>query len=197
MRGRLLVASPGLADPNFARTVVLVLEHGDDGALGVTLNRPSTLAVADALPDWAGAVDPPAQVFAGGPVGDGAVIGLAWTPSGMPGSGADPASGADPDGGAAPGGRVPLFGGLATIDLSRPPASFAALDGVRIFGGYAGWAPGQLDGEVEAGGWFVADADIPGDVLTPDAEQLWRRVLRRQEGRLAVFAHFPDDPSAN
>lgn len=66
-----------------------------------------------------------------------------------------------------------------------------------MFGGYAGWAPGQLDDEMEAGGWFALDADIPSDVLTPDADRLWRHVLRRQSGRLAVFANFPDDPSGN
>lgn len=193
LRGRLLVATPGLTDPNFARTVVLVLEHGEAGALGVVLNRPSTLAVSDALPDWADAVDDPATVFAGGPVGDGAVIGLVWGPTG-PGPAPEEAEAGGSGSGEGP---VRLFDGLATVDLSRPPERASGWVGARVFGGYAGWAPGQLDGEMDAGGWFAVDADIPGDVLTPDAGGLWRSVLRRQRGRLAVFAHFPEDPSAN
>ncbi len=198
------MATPGLADPNFARTVVLVLEHGEEGALGVILNRPSALTVAEAVPGWGEAVDPPARVFAGGPVGDGAVIGLAWrpeitAPGPHPSGGGEPAAaaGGDPADRPPSDGWIPLFDGLATIDLGRPPSSFPGLDGVRLFGGYSGWAPGQLDSEMEAGGWFAVDADIPRDVFTPDTDRLWRDVLRRQPGRLSVFAHFPADPSNN
>lgn len=180
LKGRLLVATPDLADPNFARTVVLVLEHGDDGALGVVLNRPGGLDVDEPLPEWADHAAPPAAVFVGGPVAPGAVIAL--------GRASVPAVGD---------GWVHLFGDLGAVDVGRDPAGVTPpIETLRVFSGYAGWSAGQLDGELEAGGWFVVDLE-PGDVFAPDPGALWAEVLRRQRGRVRIFAACPPDPSVN
>ena len=180
LRGRLLVAAPPLVDPNFDRTVVLMLEHGDEGALGLVLNRPSTTDLAEAVPDWNALASEPAVVFAGGPVQTDAVIALARS---------DVDEERD--------GWVPVGPGFGTVDLARPPIDVGVqIDAVRVFVGYAGWAPGQLEGELEAGAWFVVDV-LLDDVFGGDPAALWQRVLRRQAGRLAMFANTPADPSTN
>jgi putative transcriptional regulator len=171
----LLVATPDLRDPNFARTVVLMLEHGDEGALGVVLNRPVDVRVADVLADWAPLASAPGCLFVGGPVAPSAVIGL--------GRGEGPAFEA-------------LFGGIGTLDLDLDPAQVPELDALRIFVGYAGWAPGQLELELAAGGWLALDR-ADEDPFTADPSQLWQHVLRRQGGRTAMFAAAPEDPSTN
>lgn len=176
VRGRLLVATPDLRDPNFSRTVVLMLEHGDDGALGVVLNRPIELSVADVLPDWADLSSAPACLFVGGPVAPTAVIGL--------GRGEGPVF-------------QPLFDGLGTLDLDLDPDLYAStMAGLRVFVGYSGWAPGQLEQELAAGGWLTLDLAAE-DPFSADPSQLWQTVLRRQGGRVAMFATAPEDPSTN
>jgi putative transcriptional regulator len=179
LKGRLLVATPNLGDPNFERTVVLILEHGDEGALGVVLNRPSELDVADPLPEWARAAADPPVVFIGGPVAPSAAVCLARV---------------------APGGAAgwePVLGPVGTLDLdSDPDEAIPRLHEIRVFAGYAGWGPGQLEGEIAAGGWFVVDADA-GDPLSPAPQELWSAVLRRQRGTLALFAAYPADPTLN
>jgi putative transcriptional regulator len=181
LRGRLLVAGPSLIDPNFFRTVVLVLEHTDDGALGIVLNRPSPMRVADPLPRWEPVAAAPAVVFVGGPVGDGVAIGIGSVP-------------ARPDGEDA--GFQPVVGTLASVDLAREPDEIAPVEWIRVFAGYAGWAAGQLEEELELGGWLVVDA-LADDVSSSDPAGLWRAVLKRQPGRVAWLANFPDDPRAN
>lgn len=178
LKGRLLVATPELGDPNFDRSVVLILEHTPEGAVGVVLNRPSGTLLDEAGADWEGwesfACEPPV-VFVGGPVSRTAVICLARLG----------------DGGAE--GFQPVLGDLGIADLAGVPRG---IDAVRIFAGYAGWGEGQLEAEVQAGAWFVLDAQ-PDDALTPDPDDLWRTVLRRQGGRLALFAACPPDPTLN
>jgi putative transcriptional regulator len=177
-KGRLLVAAPALVDPNFDRTVVLVLEHGPEGALGLVLNRPTDAGLGDALPDWAPLAPDPSVVFAGGPVAPDAVIALAR------------AHGDDE-------GFTPVLDDLGSVDLGKDPFELGIpIEAVRVFAGYSGWAPGQLDDEVVAGGWFVVDA-APDDVFSGAPDDLWRDVLRRQRGRAALFAHAPLDPTAN
>ncbi len=171
--GRLLVATPRLDDPNFSRSVILLLEHGPEGALGVILNRPSELTVADPLPEWASVATDPAVVFMGGPVSPGSVLALGRAGD-VPGEVAGPVA----------------------LDLDGDPAGVPTLDGVRIFAGYAGWAPHQLEAEIIAGGWYVVDAD-PTDAFSPDPSNLWWEVLGRQEGPLSRLANFPLDPTLN
>jgi putative transcriptional regulator len=174
-RGRLLVATPLLGDPNFERTVVLLIEANADGAVGVVLNRPSDTVLVDALPEWAGRAADPAVVFVGGPVEQTAAIGLARHGNGP---------------------ATEVLDGVGLLDLGQEPGAAPAVDAVRIFAGYAGWGPGQLEGEIEEGAWFVVDAD-PADALSPDPDDLWRSVLRRQRDQVALYAAFPDDPSLN
>lgn len=180
--GRLLVASPDLLDPNFDRTVVFLLAHGEEGALGVVLNRPSEAAVDELLPAWAPVVSPPALVFLGGPVSLDTVIGVAGSTQ------------------AATSALRPfdaLLSGLTTVDLHQDPSELEAdIDGARLFAGSAGWGPGQLEAEMAEGAWFVVDAEAE-DLLTPEPDELWRRVLRRQRGRLSWFANAAGDPAMN
>lgn len=177
--GRLLVAAPTLRDPNFDRAVVLILEHGDE-ALGVVVNRPSETGLIAALPPWEALAADPRVVFVGGPVAPSAAIGLGRV-----------AGDADADG------CQPLFAGLGTVDLERDPTELASPPaGIRVFAGYAGWGPMQLEGEVDAGAWHVLDV-LPGDVLSPCPADLWPTVLRRQGGSIAMLANFPPDPTMN
>ena len=180
LTGRLLVAAPSLRDPNFDRTDVLVVEHAEEGVLGLVLNRPSETGLATALPRWEGLAADPSVVFVGGPVAPTAAIGL----------------GAAPAGDEVEGWR-PLFDGIGSIDLEQDPEELAVpVRDVRVFAGYAGWSPGQLEAEVEAGAWYVVDA-LPGDARCERPDDLWTTVLRRQGGALALVASFPPDPSMN
>jgi putative transcriptional regulator len=180
-KGRLLVATPALGDPNFDRTVVLVLEHTAEGAVGVVLNRPSATDLVEAGADWGGwdlLAAAPTVVFVGGPVSRNAVICLGH------------ASTAEVDG------YQSLLPPLGLLDLAGPPPVGGEVEAIRLFAGYAGWGEGQLESEIAEGAWFVVDAQ-PGDALTDDPGQLWAGVLRRQRGRLALFAACPPDPTVN
>jgi putative transcriptional regulator len=182
LRGRLLVATPPLVDPNFDRTVVLVLEHGEEGALGIVLNRPSETDLEDVLPEWRMFASAPSVVFGGGPVSPDSVIALASAPSGRVGTVE---------------GWTPILDGIGTVDLARDPLDLGVpLDELRVFVGYAGWAPGQLDAELAEHAWFVLNMHR-SDPFAATPERLWRDVLRRQRGRLAMFANYPEDPIAN
>lgn len=181
LRGRLLVATPLLREPTFARTVILVLEHGaDTGALGVVLNRPTPVAVSDVLPAVADLVSAPPVVFDGGPVGADTAIALGLL-----------RDGADIEG------LAVLEPPLVSVDLDRdPPLLAAALRELRVFAGYAGWSAGQLEGEVAGGSWYVVDS-LPADPFAPDPPPLWSAVLRRQGWPLSVVAAAPLDPTMN
>ncbi|MEX1178454.1 MAG: YqgE/AlgH family protein [Nitriliruptor sp.] len=178
--GRLLVASPQLDEPTFRRTVVFVLDHDEAGALGVVLNRASIVPVAEAVPGWDDLACEPALIFDGGPVEPEVVVAL----------GGSVARVGAPDGGM-------LDEHVRLVDLSADPIlEQLELETVRIFAGYAGWAPGQLESELAQEAWIVVDAE-PGDVFTGDPSGLWHAVLGRQPGQLRLLATFPDDPSQN
>jgi putative transcriptional regulator len=184
LTGRLLVASPALPDPNFDRTVVLLLAHGEEGAVGVVLNRPSGMGVGDPLPRWERLAADPAVVFVGGPVAPGGAICLARAPAPAP-EGAESV------------GWTPLLGDLGTLDLESDPDDLGPdVQAVRVFAGYAGWGAGQLEREISVGAWFVLPA-MTGDAMSDDPQGLWKRVLRRSGGRLALVASFPADPEQN
>jgi putative transcriptional regulator len=186
LRGRLLVANPLLPDPNFDRSVVLVLAHGGDGALGVILNRPSETSLADVLPQWAEVVAPPGVLFAGGPVNQRAVIGLARRMAGM-------ATGRWDDATA----WTTVSDDIGTVDLELDPLLVAEeLAAVRVFVGYSGWGSGQLEGEIAAGAWWVVDP-LPDDAFGTRPDDLWHDVLRRQAGPLALVAVYPQNPNLN
>jgi len=179
-KGRLLLATPPLEDPNFDRTVIYVLEHHDEGALGLVLNRPTDVPVTDALPEWGGVVTAPAVLHIGGPVEEQSGWCLARARDV-----------------AALEGFVPVVGDLGLVDLDLDPDHLAeAFAAVRLYAGYSGWGPGQLEHELAQDAWFVADAE-PDDPFLPEGAGLWRRILARQGGPIARLALFPADPSLN
>ncbi|MFC5170187.1 YqgE/AlgH family protein [Streptomyces mutomycini] len=198
LTGRLLVAAPALADPNFDRAVVLLLDHDEEGSLGVVLNRPTPVGVGDILASWAGLAGEPDVVFQGGPVSLDSALGVAVIPGdeGLS-QGSRPDAGAPAPGTGAPIGWRRVHGAICLVDLDTPPELLAAaLGSLRIFAGYAGWGPGQLETELADGAWYVVESE-PGDVSSPRPENLWRAVLRRQRSELAMIATYPDDPSLN
>jgi len=184
--GRLLVATPLLGDPNFRRTVVLIVEHEEiQGTLGVVLNRPTTVEVSQVLDQWTDLTSEPSVVFRGGPVAPSSALALALIP------GSD-----EPIGWRALDG-APALARLGLLDLDTPPKLLGpAITSMRVYAGYAGWSPGQLEAEIDEGAWYVLSAQ-PGDAFVPEPELLWRQVLRRQEGDLAFLATYPDDPAMN
>jgi putative transcriptional regulator len=184
--GRLLVATPLLGDPNFRRSVVLIVEHEvAEGTLGVVLNRPTKVPVGQVLEQWTELATDPSVVFRGGPVSPNSALALALIP------GKD-----EPLGWRALDG-APALARLGLLDLDTPPRLLApAISSLRVYAGYAGWSPGQLQAEIDEGAWCVLTGE-PGDVFSADPERLWRRVLRRQDGDLAFLATYPDDPGLN
>jgi len=181
--GSLLVAAPGLLDPNFHRTVVYVIEHRPGGSLGVVLNRPSETSVRDVLPSWAPLSSQPSSVFVGGPVEAETALCLAAVRTGH-----DPAK---------VNGLVRVRGPVALVDLDSDPTRIGSLlRGLRVFAGYAGWDPGQLNTEVKRGDWIVVPA-LPDDVLNRQDADLWGHVLRRQGMPLALLATYPADVRQN
>ena len=179
--GQLLVATPQIEEGVFHRSVVLVLHHGDDGAQGLVLNRPIDADIDSVLPGWEQHASRPAKVFQGGPVQLDSALGLVAVPGDVP----------------EPTGVRRLFGSVALVDLDTPPVLVVPeVAGLRIFAGYAGWSPGQLEDEVSTGSWFVVDTES-GDAFTDDPQHLWRRVLRRQPEPLRWVAWFPPDPDLN
>lgn len=183
MPGSLLVAAPGLTDPNFARTIVYIIEHRPHGSLGVVLNRPGPSEVRDVLAGWAPLTSEPRSLFLGGPVDNGTALCLAALRTGQTGRGVP--------------GVTPVREPVQLVDLDADPAPLAPrLRGLRIFAGYSGWDAGQLAGEIARGDWFVVPA-LPDDVLGPAHDGHWERVLRRQGLPLALLATFPMDPAHN
>jgi putative transcriptional regulator len=178
LAGQLLVASPTLPDPNFARTVVLIGIHNEDGAMGVVLNRPSEVTVGEAVPALGQALSDGEHIFVGGPVQPNAIVCLAEF--------------SDPD----PAGLLVL----GRIGFPAPDTDIELLAQAttrrRVYAGYAGWSAGQLDREVSEGDW-IANAAIPEDVFSEDPEDLWRSVLLRMGGEYALLARMPTDPSVN
>ena len=183
--GDLLVATPALLDPNFERTVVLLLDLDEGGALGVVLNRPSGVPVGEVLPDWTDVAGEPDVLFQGGPVSTDSALAV----------GSYGSLGDDPD--EEPVGFRRLYDDVGIVDLDTPTEIVApALSGMRIFAGYAGWGEEQLVAEILEGSWFVVPS-VPDDLFGQDPEGLWRRVLRRQPGELAWVSTQPADPTLN
>jgi putative transcriptional regulator len=178
LRGQLLVASPALLDPNFERTVVLIAEHDDSGAMGIVLNREAELSVADATDALEPLVEPGAMVHSGGPVQPTAVVIVAEFE--------------DPEhAGVQIFGDVGFVAGDAEFDLLAP-----TLKRARVFAGLAGWAAGQLEAELEREDWILEPA-LADDVFADEPDSLWSAVLERKGGSFALLARMPPDPSLN
>jgi putative transcriptional regulator len=178
LQGQLLVASPTMADPNFARTVIAIANHDEDGALGIVLNRPSDTEVVEAVPELEGVVDGNEVVFVGVPVQPASIVVLAEFE--------DPAEAA--------------FLVVGGIGLVSDRTGLERLDTVtarrRIFAGYAGWGPGQLESELEREDWIIEPA-LPEDVFSEAPVELWAQVLDRKGGQFRLLARMPADPSVN
>jgi putative transcriptional regulator len=177
-RGQLLIAGPSLLDPNFWRTVVLIVEHTEEGALGLVINRPSETTVAEAVPELEELVDLDQPLFIGGPVAPSAVIVLAEF---------EDASDA----------ALIAFEDIGVLSTGAPMEQRSA--GVRrgrAFVGHSGWGPGQLDSELERGDWIL-EAARGEDAFTERPVELWPGVLERKGGSYALVARMPPDPSVN
>ena len=178
IRGKLIIASPALVDPNFARSVVLIAEHTQDGAMGLVLNRPSDAEVSVAVGELGGIVAPGDLVYEGGPVQTSAVMVLAEFN--------DPRASA-----------AIILGDVGFLPSHGDPGELA--DGLRrsrVFAGHSGWSAGQLEAELEEGSWIVVGARVD-DVFAPDPDELWGEALERKGGAFALLARMPDDPSVN
>lgn len=178
LAGQLLLASPSLLDPNFARTVVLIGIHSEDGAMGVVLNRPSSVTVGEAVPQLLDVVGSLETIYVGGPVQPSSVVFLAEF-------------------------LEPALAGvmvLGRIGFPAPDAGVGQLaettERRRLFAGHAGWSRGQLDAEIAEGAWIAHPAE-PRDVFTDSPEELWSSVLTRMGGSYALLARMPLDPSVN
>lgn len=179
MRGRMLIATPAIEAGPFWRSVVFLLDHDEEGALGVIVNHPLESDVDDVLPDWARLVNAPECLFDGGPVAMDSALALGVI------------KGED-----SPVGWKRMAGKVGLVDLDGPVPGSGAFAGLRVFAGYAGWSAGQLEEEVEGGSWIVVDAQ-DSDLTSPQPENLWRDVLRRQSGDLRFWATYPEDPNWN
>jgi putative transcriptional regulator len=177
LRGKLLIASPALVDPNFARAVVLITEHNDEGAMGVVLNRPSETAVEDVAEELGELVaDEP--VFIGGPVQPQALVVLAEFN--------------DPEAAAW---IVAADVGFVSAETEYEELARAMRRG-RVYAGYSGWGAGQLEGELAEDAWIV-EPPMPAELFPDDPLALWQDVLARKGGQFALIARMPDDPSLN
>lgn len=180
LAGRLLVAAPDLSGSTFERAVILILSHDDDGALGVMVNKPTEVPVRDVLPNWTSVVSDPDVVFQGGPVSLDSALGLVAIQSSDE-----------------PLGIRRVREGVGVLDLDTPAEIIEpAVAGMRVFAGYAGWSPNQVEGEIDEGSWFVVDYEAD-DAFRSESTDLWSEVLRRQPAPLSLLATFPADPTLN
>ncbi|MFL5887472.1 MAG: YqgE/AlgH family protein [Solirubrobacteraceae bacterium] len=178
LRGKLLIAGPDLLDPNFHRTVVLIADHGDEGAMGVVLNRRSEHTVDEAVPDLGELVDPDEHVHVGGPVQPTGVVVLAEFD--------DPSEAA-----------TTVLGDVGFVAAGSDVDGLPAITRrARVFAGLAGWGPGQLEAELERDDWIVEPARAD-DAFVSEAAGLWRAVLERKGGEYALVARMPEDPRVN
>jgi putative transcriptional regulator len=178
LSGHLLLAGPALWDPNFRRAVVLIGQHDEDGAVGVVLNRTAEVTVAEAAPPLAPIVADGDPLFVGGPV--------------EPASAVVVADFVDPEQA-----QILALGSIGFLPPEVPADALDALRRARVFAGYAGWGPGQLEREMtEEGSWIVEPAR-PDDIFTDDPAGLWSAVLRRKGRDFDLLRFMPLDPSAN
>ena len=177
LQGRLLIASPSLLDPNFRRTVVLVTVHGEEGAMGIVLNRPAPAAVSEAVPHLEHLVAEGDAVFVGGPVQPEAVTALAEVE--------------DTEALA-----LHVFDGIGFLPAELDDDTGSATRRARVFAGYAGWGGGQLEAELGESAWIVEPARAD-DVFSERPLELWADVLRRKGGEFRLLATMPEDPSLN
>jgi len=177
LTGRLLISNANLFDPNFRRTVLLIGHHDDDGAVGVVLNQPLGVTVREAVPPLGSLVEPEEQLFDGGPVEPASVVVLADF--------LDPSKA-----------EVLAMGSIGFLPPEADEEIAEAIKRARVYAGYAGWGPGQLEDELAEDSWVVAPA-LPGDVFHDEPSRLWDDVLRRLGRDYDMLRMMPRDPSMN
>ncbi len=177
LKGKLLVALPQLNGDEFYRTVILMLAHGPQGALGVVLNRPTDVPVRELFPELAFEAAEPSVLFTGGPVEPDGIICLARAVSAEERPG-----------------FAPVLDTWGSIDPRQPPPG--GVNDVRVYRGYAGWSARQLEGELARGSWLVFDARSE-DLAVDEPTGMWARVLDREGPRYAAVKRVPRDPSLN
>jgi len=180
-KGVFLVAAPGLRDPNFRQTVVLLCEHGPEGALGVVVNRPTAMSISEALPqvpiiEGAGHV-----LYAGGPVQTNQVM-LLYRGGQVPDNAHHVFDG------------VCLGGDMGMVE--RILTSTGSDELFRAYLGYSGWGPGQLEGEMKAGSWILVPAE-PAWVFEKDPLSVWHDMVLTLDETYRPYAEMPFDPSCN
>ncbi len=176
--GRLLIAEPFLADPNFARTVILLCEHGEDGTVGFSLNRPTEHTLGDLLPEL---YTPLLPVFQGGPVQLDTLHMLHRTPVAF--GGTEIADG------------IYWGGSYEALQDCVVHNSYQPID-LRLFVGYSGWGPGQLEKELAEGSWLVANV-TPELLFETDPDALWKRAIDSLGGEFAYLKNLPINPQLN
>jgi putative transcriptional regulator len=176
--GKLLIAEPFLADPNFSRTVILLCEHGESGTVGFILNRSTELTLGDLLPEL---YTPSLTIYQGGPVQMDTLHMVH---------------------------RIPLsLGGNRIADDIYWGGSYEALqevvensayspDDMRLYVGYSGWSEGQLEKEMEEGSWLVTDA-TPHLLFDTKPEDIWKEAIRQLGKEYAFLANMPLNPQLN
>jgi putative transcriptional regulator len=169
--GDLLCADRTLKDPNFAQTVILIVKYDDEGTLGLILNRRSDVAISKLLDDWKEAKGHNEPIFVGGPVEEGTLLGLVRSRAKSEEAGA-------------------ILRDVHLVSdrgqLQRMLQTAAAPDKFRLYAGYAGWAPEQLEEEIDVGAWHL----FPGDantVFDSDPDSLWTRMIKKTETQIAVL----------
>jgi putative transcriptional regulator len=177
LTGHLLLSNATLFDPNFRRTVVLIGHHDEEGAVGVVLNRPLDVTVDEAVPPLAALVQPGDLVYQGGPVQPEAAVVVADFE--------DPTRAG-----------VVALGSIGFLPEEAEPDDLGTIRRARVFAGYSGWGPGQLEEELGEDAWLVTPA-LPQDVFDEEPEQLWERVVARLGPAYAMMRTMPIDPSAN
>ncbi|HZQ81104.1 MAG TPA: YqgE/AlgH family protein [Gaiellaceae bacterium] len=176
LRGKLLVSSPSLLDPNFRKTVVLIAHHDEDGAMGLVLSHPSDVAANDVVPVLDGLPGADDRVYVGGPVQPEAFMVLAEFE--------DVAQAA-----------APIMDRLGFMPADAEPEDLA-IRRLRLFAGYSGWGEGQLEAELEEDSWIIVDA-VADDAFANDPDELWRTVLHRKGGSFELMENMPFDPGLN
>jgi putative transcriptional regulator len=170
--GKFLVATRGLLDPNFAETVVLLVEYQESGVVGLVVNRRTRLSVASALTvqEAKGRSEP---IYIGGPVEQTGVMALAR-------------SSADVEGAKRVFGDVYLIATKTLLNKSL--ASPIAASAFHVFLGYSGWSAPQLRNELQRGGWYIAPGDAAA-VFDADPGSVWNRFIAKTDTRIALFHH--------
>jgi len=177
-RGKLLLATPELIDSNFFRSVILVLEHSNEGAIGVVLNRQSDLYSVDVLPKWGESKDSSLLLHWGGPVQEESLLALGLYDENAKDE------------------IIEGLGCIKVLNLNPETLDMTSVLNARLYSGYAGWSAGQLSTEISNGGWIVAEL-TDTDPFVNDPGDLWSMVLARQKGFISKLAQYPDDPRMN